>query len=243
MKIFTYSKAGIVFIILFLLNGCAPVSEIKGLYKLDNGTYFEKSKKFDESRILFSKQLKGYMYDNKILLHETGKKIRIKEEAIERLSFLSNYKELSGKEKSFGVIAAIWSVPVSLIFKIAENIAGIPAAPLVYYLEHKYKKDSFESYKKGDNCLKEGNYKEARNYFSKAKEAAPFLIQYSDIYFKIAKTYFGEGNKNLARNYYLLFIDYSLCQYPPYFEKFNKEYKNDLSELEKEFDIAGEELQ
>ncbi len=146
-----------------------------------------------------------------------------------------------GEKIGYGA-TMVYTVPVAIILGVVEAVALIPTLPYAYYLNSKEKRSSFENYRQGKLLLQAGNYHEARNCFLKAIEVGPALVQRSDIYYKIAETYDGEKQAELANKYYRMFLDYSISLFPDYFPKYDAQFKDDLNELTREFDSAEDKI-
>jgi tetratricopeptide (TPR) repeat protein len=233
---------GIVFSLVALIaSGCATFSDTREFLN-EQTSEIKKTKELKEDKLVYSTEQRCYKYNDILLLKEQHQKIRNKEEAIEHIRFVFSYEEYTSGEKVAGGAALAWAAPVVIITEVAKNIALIPVMPYVYYLKHKYKKESFENYLKGMAFLEHGKYREARLHFKKAIKLATALIQSSDIYFKIAETYEGEHQQDLANKYYHLFLNYSIALYPEYFADYGQQYKNDLKRLEEEFSKAEEKI-
>lgn len=226
-------------LVAFLLSmaGCAANNN-----EIKRGFSFRGDGKFAEEKLAYSKGERAYKYDGEILLDETGRKIRSKDDAIVRLRVLSDYKAMSTAEQA--AFSPMYVYIVLLIpLAVVNYVLTLPAVPYMLYADSKTKKESFESYSHGDALLKSGEREKARTSFVKALKINPAMAQNSDVYFKIAETYEGEGGRDMAETYYRMFLDYSFRLYPGYFEKYGgKEYANDLSRLGREFDSAEEKL-
>ena len=239
---------------LFLLLTCGctgfVASDIKNAMNVQRSSYIDTANRFDESKIIYIKDLRCYAYrtdpdkkdtDN-ILFDRAGRKILSKEEALERVWSAYTDTGLSATEKGFGYAVAVYGVPVDLAFSIGENIALLPTYPYVAYLRHKFEKKSFENYREGQNLLKEGRHSQARERFYHSLSWSTALLYQSDIYFQIAETYDRENLRDLAAKYYKTFLEYSIALYPDYFEKYDKSYVDNRPTLDKEFTLAEQKL-
>ena len=238
MKNKSFIACGMAFVL--LISGC-----VANLSEIQKGFYLTKDQKFEEDKLVYSKEQRCYKYKDKVLLNETGEKVKTKEETLERANSLSTFEKTTTGGVVFTFISFIGLTLKMVLMPVETILTGvlyIPLAPYVFYEDNKNKKGVFKNYRQGDILLLEGQYKEAREHYIKALLFAPNLVQTSDIYYKMAKTYEGNGDKTQAKDYYQKFLNYSLGQYPGFFEKFDKLYKNDLSELDKKFSEAEEKL-
>lgn len=217
--------------------GCAPYFRINNMKAINRSYNVDTSIKIEGGILIYSDHRRCYKYNNQILLKKTGEKISNRKEAAERLRYQAISENLSiGKAVLYGVFFA-WLAVICFPLVIAEQVAGIPASPYVFYLDDTYRKRSFENYKQGEILLSKGKYNKARKHFFKAMQITPFLIQQSDLLFKIAETYQAE-NTELARDYYQMFLNYSQNLYPVFFSELDNKYVNDLNVLDKEFSRA-----
>ena len=197
---------------------------------------------FEEDHLVYSRELRCYTYAGVVLFKETGEKARTRPDAMEALRFELDNTDASTAEKTFGIATLIWTVPVTVLLSALETALYLPAYPYAYYKMRKARSDSFASYVQADDLLKQGKYVQARATFMKAKEYMLRVTHQSDVYFKIAEAYEGEGNGSMAADYYKKFLDYSVGLYPDYFELYDSAYANDPKALEKEFDKADAKL-
>lgn len=226
--------------ITLVFGACASRTELGYMFTRLDPPY--DSKELNEKKLTYSKQLRCYKYNDKILWSHAFEKIHTREEALERLQLLFSHEKYSvGEKMAFGATAA-YVVPVALVLAAVNEVALIPAAPYTQYKSHSRKKTVFRNYAQGIILLEQDRYREARMSFWKALKDDLGLISASDVYYKIAKTYDGEKNQKKAATYYREFLDYSIALYPDYFEKYDKKFTNDLDQLDKQFSKAEEKL-
>lgn len=229
------------------LTGCASRSGLNDM--LTDITPPPKPSNIEEARLVYDGRFRGYAYDGKLLFNEIGEKIRTQEEAMERLSVEIAKKRSSSFEKlSFGEgiavgVTAIYALPVVLVLGVTNEVVLLPTAPYTTYKDRKRRQESFENYVQGVRMLERGNYKEARLNFFKSLNLEPELARYSDVYFKLAETYEGQGQQESAKRYYLMFINRSVALYPAYFSKYDESYKNDEKALDAKFSKAEEKIE
>ncbi len=236
-----------------LLSGCSSIvaSDIKESMNLHPHTVINTDKEIDLSKITYVQELRCYTYQadkdkdemKSILFDETGRKIMTREAAIEYVqTAYENEKRLTTKDKVYYWSTMVWVAPWGFVFGVAENIVMIPAYPYLYHIYNKIQKEAYLSYRDGQELLTQGHYREARENFLLARSDLRYLVNQSDIDFKIAQTYDNEGNRQSAANYYKDFLEYSIALYPDFFKEYNDKLVNDRTELDKEFSIAEEKL-
>lgn len=197
---------------------------------------------FSEEKLIYAKELRCYKYAGEVLVTETGAKIRFREEAIERVRMVGEIDKESVGESIFKYGTLAYAIPVGFVWAGAGAVLMVPAYPYMIYGSHQLAEQTFHSYDHGTILLAQGKFAEARRSFFTLLEASPGLVQDSDLYYKIAETYEGEHNRELADHYYGLFLNYAVSLYPDYFVKYDKKYRNSLEELDREFTKAEEKL-
>lgn len=179
MRMRLISLCGCAFIV--SLYGCAGfvASDINKAMEIRQPAQVDTKKAFDESKITFIKKLRCYTYHaqdleknkegdidiDRILLDDAGRKIRIYDEAVERVRLSYSIKDFSAGEKAALYATAAWVGTVGLAFGVAEHIAMLPALPFVLHLANKYPKEAFEYYSEGQGLLDQERYSEARHKF------------------------------------------------------------------------------
>jgi hypothetical protein len=236
----------------FLLSGCAGFvsSDINKAMEIRRSSSVDTKKAFDESKVFYIKELRCYAYreDEKkkdidsILFDAAGKKISNRDEAIEQVKFHYGDKGFSTGEKIALYSTAVWVVPVGFVFGVTENVAMLPALPYALHLRNKFQKEAVDYYQEGQILTAQNHYPEARAKYFLALSGAGSLIYSSDINYQIAETYDKEGNSVLAEKYYRSFLEYSIAQYPDYFQERNPKLANDRAVLDKEFTAAETKL-
>lgn len=131
-------------------------------------------------------------------------------------------------------------LPVAIVVGIAEEIVLLPASPYTNYKSSQRKRKTFAEYSTGRKLLDEKQFDKARFHFLRALDFSAAIAYSSDVYFQIAETYASENKDALAKDYYRMFLDYSVALYPDYFKHQDEKYKNDPKVLDQEFAKAEE---
>lgn len=225
-----------VLIALLVLPACAPVSEVAALRSLNRDNLG--STKFKD--VSYSKELRCYVKGNEPLFDELGQKMRSEKDLQNRLG--AEYVPWTKGDSALFWGTMIYAVPFSFVTSTVGNILGLPGAPFVYRTYNRLRKGSYSGYMDGRKALDQGQHDEAIKRFVEAEKNGIRLAQDSDIYFHLARAYESSGNQELANLYYTRFLNYSVRQYPDYFQKYDKELKNDSQALSAEFDQAEKKL-
>jgi len=233
-------------------HGCAQfvASDLKDAMSIRQSTSISTKNVFDESKIVYVKDLRCYTYraesDKKelesCLFDQAGRKIAAKDEAVERVRSAYDDKVFSKTEKVLGIATLVWAVPVGLAIDIVGNVAQLPAYPYVEYLLYKFPKEAYEYYSEGNKLLDQMKYREARQKLYLALNSWPSLRESSDIFFKIAQTYDKENMNTLSERYYKNFLECSMSLYPDYFKEYDSTLINDRNKLDIEFTEAEKKL-
>jgi tetratricopeptide (TPR) repeat protein len=235
-------------VLLLFVSGCTTVivGDVMEIVESRQPQGIDTTKAFDESKIVYMAELRGYAYQagEKLtesdlpLFDRSGRKIRSRDEAIEHIRSVYSDPGLSPSETALASVSIGYGLPVSMLFGAAENIALLPAFPYAYYLQGKFEKEVFENYTQGRKLIEEGNYSLAREKLSHSLRRAKSLLYQSDIFFMVAEAYRKENRKELAAKYYRIFLDYSTSQYPAYFKDYGELYTSDRKKLDAEFTLA-----
>lgn len=224
-----------------LFSGCASTNEIHQL--IDNAfspSSADKPTKMEE--ISYSTDCHCFKYGDIFLFNISGGKVRTKEEAAEWLQVQSIEERRSTGERVAAGVTSVYVIPVSLLIGIVNEVALIPASPYTYYKKAKDKKDLFDKYVNALHEFEKGNYSKARLGLLSCLRHWQDLRYYSNVYFKIGETYEKDGQMELARKYYELFLNYSIALYPAFFAEYDASYKNDFKMLDKALTIAETKL-
>lgn len=233
----------VVLSVLLAASGCSFQSF--RLYSLQDEAALSTPKDIDESKLVYIKEQRIYKYSDEILFTKTYRKIRTKEEALGHLRSMLASEKSGATEKASEITGIIYSVPLLIVaipVGIAAAIYMLPASPLFNYQHKKEAERSFNHYRGGAAMLTDAKHEQARESFLRALRKAPAMIQQSDIYYRIAETYEGQGDRDAALRYYQLFLDHSIALYPEYFARFDATYQNDLATLDRKFTRAEEKL-
>ena len=190
---------------------------------------------YDPQKLTYDAKRRVWFYDKGALILN-GKKIVEKELAVEMLQVFQQIPE------SFSTAYTVSSVTQGVIILPFVSGGVLLASPFIGIAGTAERRDSFERYVSGEKLLAEGQYAAARQKFHEALHFHPILAPGSDLLFKLAESYDGEGKKELAKIFYREFLECSVDLYPQNFKDYNKMYINDLERLNQEFTKAEEKI-
>lgn len=221
---------------LFQFSGCAsPGGDLLQLHTIIKNNAYPTDEKEINNELVYVKNIRGYKYKEKVIFDIFGEKIRNRDEVINRLS-INKKTDIFPEKKDWIVLgpSLIYFIPASIITSIIE----LPAYPSLYYLKRRSEKIICQKYIEGRDLYNKGQYNESRISFEISINFSPSIIQDSDVYYWIAKTYEQEKNDEYSRKYYSLFLKYSARQYPEYFERYYINYTSGDIKLDEFFTEA-----
>lgn len=190
---------------------------------------------YDSEKLAYDAKRRVWFYDKGALILN-GKKIVDKDLAVEMLQVFHHIPE------SFSTAHTAASVTQGVIILPFVSAGVLLASPFIGIADTTERRDSFQRYVSGEKQLALGQYAVARQTFFEALHYHPILAPGSDIFFKLAETYDGEGKTELAKVFYRKFLECSVDLYPTNFEGYDKTYINDLERLNQEFTKAEEKI-
>lgn len=190
---------------------------------------------YDPEKLTYDAKRRVWFYDKGALLLN-GKKIADKELAVEMLQVFQQMPE------TFSTVHTASSVTQGVIILPFVSAGVLLASPVIGIADTTERRDSFKRYVSGEKLLAEGQYSAARQKFHEALHFHPILAPGSDLLFKLAVSYDGEGKIELAKVFYREFLECSVDLYPQNFEDYDKTYINDPERLNQEFTKAEEKI-
>jgi len=230
-------------IFLFLISGCATVTDIYEIKKTQAQLVFvEFKEKFDNSLLVLDKELRVYKYDGGVVLDRFGEKVSDRKEA---KNILTNFtsEDLDSLESSLiNTGYYVYGVPnlyFTWFYRIALWVVDLPFNWLNISYKNRYERKLVYYYEVGLDYLNTGNTIEARSLFDKSLLVGGGIKYDSDVLYWIAKSFEAESNTEKALEYHRRFLVYSLSKYPKYFKDYNEKYQTeDNAELSQQFTVS-----